>query len=324
MPEVKSVFDGLFGIAGLILWAITYLRIFKKNQISLPKSREIRKNRLKRLTLFILGVIAWLSISYALMAPRLPLGISNDKKKVNDIFFVIDISRSMLANDFKPNRLEVAKKKIEEFINLRSRDRIGLVIFSERAFTLLPLTTDHELIRKMVKKISVGILGGGTNIGDALGLAVARGALSLADNKIIVLLTDGVSNIGNMTPIQAAREAKNQGMRVYTIGVGGSESAKIPAGRGIFGTNYVTIPGGSIDLKTLKEIADITGGMTYTAGNPDALKNVFNKIDEIERTEIDISSKMLYKELYYEYFFFGVVLLLMVELLRRYFLKEAL
>ena len=175
----------------------------------------------------------------------------------------------------------------------------------------------------MVKNISVGILGGGTNIGDALGLAVARGALSLADNKIIVLLTDGVSNIGNMTPIQAAREAKKQGIKVYTIGVGGKKNAKIPAGRGIFGTNYVTIPGGSIDLKTLKEIADITGGETFTAGDPKALRNIFNRINEIERTEIDISSKMLYKELYYQYFLFGFLLLLSVEFSRRYLLKEA-
>jgi Ca-activated chloride channel family protein len=228
----------------------------------------------------------------------------------------------MEADDFKPNRLEVAKKKIEEFIKLRPKDRIGLIMFSEKAFTLLPLTTDTKLIKEMIKQIRTGLFGGGTNIGDALGLGVARAALSLAKNKIIILLTDGVSNVGNMTPLQAAEQAVKEKVKVYTIGIGGKKDARIPVGRGIFGMQYQTIPGGSIDMETLKKIAKMTKGKSYSAADDRALQNVFSDIDKLERTEIKSSGKMVYKELYYKYLLWGVVLFLCGELLRLFVLKE--
>ena len=122
----------------------------------------------------------------------------------------------MLATDFKPNRLEVAKQKISDFVALRPKDRIGIVMFSEKAFTLLPLSTDLELIQEIISEIKVGFLGSGTNIGDALALGVARAAQSLTKNKVIVLLTDGVSNVGVMTPEQATREAAEKNIKTYT------------------------------------------------------------------------------------------------------------
>jgi Ca-activated chloride channel family protein len=252
------------------------------------------------------------------------MGFAKNKIEVNDIFFVVDVSRSMLAEDFSPNRLEVAKEKIAEFVALRPTDRIGIIIFSEKAFTLLPLSTDLKLIKQMVGEIKVGgMLGSGTNIGDALGLAVARGAQSLAENKVIVLLTDGVSNVGFLTPQQAAQEAKEQGIKVYTIGIGGSRDAKIPYGRNVFGRKrYQTIPGGSIDFKTLEEIADVTSGQSFAAQDEKALKDVLSEIEKLERSEIDSSARVIYKEIYLKFLIIGVILILLSELSRRIVFKE--
>lgn len=324
MAELHHPWSIIWGIVGLLVWSIGFWNIFKSPELVVPRRFVRSMGKFKRIFVYSLGAIGWLFISYSLAGPRLPLGYADNKKEVNDIFFVVDISRSMLAEDFKPNRLEVAKDKIAEFIKLRPKDRIGIIMFSEKAFTLLPLTTDSKLIKEVLTQIKVGLFGGGTNIGDALGLSVARAAQSLAENKVIILLTDGVSNVGNMTPIQAAKEAQKENIKVYSIGIGGNRDAKIPTGRGIFGMQYQTIPGGGIDNKTLQEIAKITKGKSYAASNPKALKDVFSEIDKLERTEITSSGKMIYKELYYFYLIIGVGLLLLCEAVRRVWLKEVL
>src|SRR5690606_32519325 len=180
--------------------------------------------------------------------PKKPAGFVNDPEEVNDVIFVVDVSLSMLADDFKPNRLEVAKQKIQEFVDLRPTDRIALVMFSEKVFTLLPLTSDLKLVRQAISDLRTGFLGSGTNIGDALALGVARGLQSLAKNKVIILLTDGVSNVGTMTPLQAAEEAKNAGIKVYTIAVGGDGDARIPVPGGFGRQRFQYIPGGSFDV----------------------------------------------------------------------------
>jgi len=314
----------IIGTLGIIAWILIIFRPFKKAIIYYGDSST--KNRsISRTVIFLLGLIGWVLISISVTLPRKPIGLSNNKIKVNDIFFVVDVSRSMLAEDFRPNRLEAAKQKILEFVNLKPADRIGIIMFSERAFTLLPLSTDLDLIRRIVDEIKVGFLGMGTNIGDALALAVARGAQSLADNKAIVLLTDGVSNVGSMTPTQAAQEAADKDIRVYTIGIGGSKDAKIPLGGRAFGRKrYQTIPGGSIDTKTLQNIAKLTGGKDFIAQDSEALKDVLEEINKLEKTEIDASSRILYKELYWVFLVYGALLLLLAELLRIRFLKEEL
>ncbi len=324
MPEFQFPQNALWGVVAIIVWGISYWGIFKQPELVIPKRFVRSKSVAQRLGVFLVGLVGLGLITYALTGPRLPLGYADSTKRVNDIFFVVDISRSMLANDFKPNRLEVAKQKIKDFVKLRPKDRIGLIMFSEKAFTLLPLTTDSKLIISMIDQIRSGLFGGGTNIGDALGLAVARAAQSLADNKVIVLLTDGVSNVGNMTPLQAAEEAKKEKIKVYCIGIGGKRDAKIPLGRGIFGMQYQTIPGGSIDMETLRAIAKMTNGKSYSAADKEALQNVFDEINKLERTEIKSSGRMIYKELYYFYLFSGVFLWILAELLRRFWLKEAL
>lgn len=316
--EFFNVYYIVFGIMGLLTWSLNYFFVFRKAEIVGIDSKIQSQLKIKRLAVFIVGFIAWALISFSLMGPRKPVGFAQNKIKVNDIFFVVDVSRSMLANDFTPNRLEVAKVKIRDFVKLRPKDRIGIVMFSERAFTLLPLSTDLNLITRIIDEIKVGFLGSGTNIGDALALAVARGAQSLAENKVIILLTDGVSNVGTMTPIQAAEEAKKNNIKTYTIGIGGAKDALIPLG----GSSYQTIPGGSIDVKTLQDIARITGGKSYVARDVGALTDVLDEIERLERTEIDHSGKAVYEELYLKYLIWGVLLLILVEMSRKFLFRE--
>ncbi len=310
------------GIGCFLFWAAGYWSLFKQPQLYIPPKYSSGSLGFKRLILFVMGVLAWLCLTYSLMGPRKPLGYAEQSINVNDIFMVVDVSRSMLAEDFQPNRLEAAKRKIQEFIELKPTDRIGIIMFSEKAYTLLPLSTDLELIRQIVSEINVGFLGSGTNIGDALGLAVARGAQSIAKNKIIVLLTDGVSNVGSMTPLQAAEQAKKQNIKIYTIGVGGSKDARIPIGRGAFGKRYQTIPGGSIDIPTLRKISEITNGKSYIAQDEEALKDVLKNIGKLERTEIKTSGHIVYDERYLRYLIYGVFLLLLSEFGRRAWIKE--
>ncbi len=322
--EFSTLYNFLWGIVGLMIWTFSFFHFFKKPELLLPSGMIKKSGGVKRSIVWIIGSLGWILISYSLTQPRIPQGFAKNKIEVNDIFFVVDVSRSMLADDFKPNRLEVAKDKIADFVGLRPTDRIGLIIFSERAFTLLPLSTDLKLIKQMVGEIDVGgMLGSGTNIGDALGLAVARGAQSLAKSKVIILLTDGVSNVGFLTPIQAAEEAMKQGIKVYTIGIGGRGDAKIPYGKNIFGRQrYQSIPGGSIDFKTLETIAEKTKGKSFEAQDEKALAEVLSEIEKLEKSEINASAKIIYKELYLRFLIPGVVFVLMASFLRKYYLRE--
>jgi len=310
-------------IAGLV-WSLDFWKVFLRAQLYFPQQDHIVSGGKKvfRISLFLLGVVAWGYLSYSLMQPRKANKFSPSNIEVNDIILCIDVSRSMLAEDIRPNRLEVAKERIREFVRLRPTDRISVIIFSEKVFTLLPLTTDPALVDQVLSEISIGYLGSGTNIGDGLALSVARAVNSDTKNKVIVLLTDGVANVGTLTPLQAAEEAKKFGIKVYTIGLGTDEDAKIPVGNGIFGTQYQYIPGGSIDYKTLQEISDLTGGKFFPAKSESGLKQILDEIQQLEKTEIKINSQIIYDEQYFRYLLIGVSLLVLVELLRRFLLKD--
>lgn len=313
-----------FGVIVGLLWVLDYLKIFIRTPL-FYQTQPTKKNWFKlslRILLFLIGVVGWAFLSYSLMQPRKAQKFSPSNIEVNDIILCIDVSRSMLAEDIKPNRLEVAKDRIREFAKMRPTDRISVVIFSEKVFTLLPLTTDPALVDQVLSEISIGYLGSGTNIGDGLALSVARAVNSETKNKVIVLLTDGVANVGTMTPIQAAEEAKKYGIKVYTIGLGTDEEARIPVGNGVFGTQYQLIPGGSIDYKTLKEMSDLTGGKFYPAKSNNALKEILDDIQRLEKTEIKVSHKIVYDEKFYFYLLWGVCLIGLVELSRRIVLKD--
>jgi len=289
----------------------------------IPKKYRKKGFPVLRTLLFVAGVVGWLYISFALAGPRRPMGMDKNTIDVNDVFIVLDLSRSMMAEDLKPNRFEAAKQKVVEFTQLFPKDRIGIVIFAEKVFTLLPLSTDLELIRKMVEQIRLGPLGDGTNIGDALALAVGRLIQSQAKSKVIVLLTDGVSNVGTLTPLQAAEMAAQNHIKIYTIGIGGDKEARIPVGPNMFGVQrYQMIPGGSVDVKGLQEMASMTHGKAYMANNNRALENVLGEINKLERTQVEHSGRIIYQELYFKYLFIGVCFLLGAELGRRLLLRE--
>ncbi|MEK6625102.1 MAG: VWA domain-containing protein [Bdellovibrionota bacterium] len=309
----------IFGIIGLLIWVYYFYPMLKRKELFLPSNSRKGLRIFFRPIVCLIGIIGWGYVSYSLTLPRIPMGKSESKIEVNDIFMVMDCSRSMLADDFRPNRFEVAKKKIIEFVEMRPKDRVGIITFAERIFTLLPLTTDIELVKRVVPDINMGILGNGTNIGDALGLAVARLTLSPTKNKIIILLTDGVSNVGNLTPMQAAEEAKSQNIKVYTIGIGTDQNARIPSFRP---GQFQNIPGGSIDIETLTEISKMTGAKFYYAKDDSSLADVLADINNLERTEIKMAGVILYKELYYQYLIIGFILLLISEIARRIVIRD--
>ncbi|MBY0516201.1 MAG: VWA domain-containing protein [Bacteriovoracaceae bacterium] len=322
--EYKSPYLFILGLFVSVLWSLDYWKIIAGSLLSVGFQQGRRQSwrAITRFILFIIGLIGWGYLSYALTQPRLAKSFSPSSREVVDIVLVVDVSRSMLAEDLKPNRLEVTKRELRKFAQKRITDRVGLVIFSEKVFTLMPLSTDPDLLDKVIGDIDIGYLGSGTNIGDGLGLGVARAAESEAKNKVIILLTDGVANVGNLTPYQAAEEARKQGIRVYTIGVGSHDDAKIPVGKTVFGTQYQLIPGGSIDYKTLQEISSLTQGKFYPATDEQALERVFADIDKLEKTEIKVENQVVYNELYYSYFAIGLALILIVEVLKRAILRE--
>lgn len=312
------------GVVAAIIWSLDYWKVFQRAKLYFPLQQghvSWWKTGL-RVLLFILGIIGWAHISYSLMQPRKAEKYSPSNIEVRDIVMTIDVSRSMLADDIRPNRLEAAKEKIREFVRMRPTDRLSVIVFSEKVFTLLPLTTDPALADRVLSEISIGYLGSGTNIGDGLALSVARLVNSEAKNKVVILLTDGVANVGTMTPLQAAEEAKKYGIKVYTIGLGTDNDARIPMGTGIFGTQYQLIPGGSIDYKVLQEISDMTGGKFYPAKSDVGLQNIFKDIQSLETTEIKVNHQVVYDEQYFSYLLIGVALLFGVEVMRRLVLKD--
>lgn len=319
--EIRFYWPLLVGLILIICWSLDYWKILVKTKLYVTGDAKAQ-SKVLRISNYLLGLVALSLISFSATLPRKQLKIIPGSIEVNDIMITFDVSRSMLAEDMQPNRLEVAKNKLREFASLRPTDRIGVIIFSERVFTLLPLTTDSTLIYDIISEINVGFLGSGTNIGDALALSVARLHESETKNKIVILLTDGVNNVGNMTPIAAAETAKKFGVKVYTITLATDKDAKLPIGQGFFGMQYQTIPGGSYDLKTMKEIADITGGKTYMATSQNSLKEILDEIQNLEKTEIKSSSQAVFEELYFFYLLWGIILFISHEVLRRVVLKE--
>ncbi|MCG6914420.1 VWA domain-containing protein [bacterium BMS3Abin03] len=226
-----------------------------------------------------------------------------------DIAMVLDISGSMLAEDLKPNRLEAAKNVIDNFIKGRTSDRIGLVVFAREAFTQCPLTIDYSVLRNLLSQIHSGMIEDGTAIGNAIANGVNRLKESDAKSRIIILLTDGVNNSGEVDPISAAEIAKTFGIRIYTIGVGSRGEAPYPV-KTPFGTRYQMVPV-EIDENVLQQISSITGGEYFRATNNRTLEQIYKKIDNLEKTKIKITSYSKPKELFYGWLGGGLILLLM-------------
>jgi len=213
-----------------------------------------------------------------------------------DIVLSIDISGSMLAEDFKPNRIEASKQVARDFIEGRPNDRIGLVIFAGESFTMCPITTDHSVLMNQINSIKSGLLDDGTAIGEGLATAVARLKESQAKSKVIILLTDGVNNVGAIAPLMAGEIAETFGIRVYSVGVGSMGTAPYPIPTP-FGTQYQNMEV-QIDEEVLTQIANMTDGKYLRATNNNKLNEIFAEIDKLEKTKVEIMEFKKYAEEY--------------------------
>jgi len=238
-------------------------------------------------SLFILRLLAITLLIVALARPQDVSSRQNIEIEGIDIVMALDVSGSMLARDFDPDRLEAAKEVADDFIHRRPNDRVSLVIFSGEAFTQVPLTTDHAMITTMFKEVKSGMIEDGTAIGDGLATAASRLQDSEAISKVIILLTDGVNNSGSVDPRSAAEIAKMFGVRVYTIGVGSQGTAPYPV-QDQFGRTRMQQMEVQIDEELLKEIAATTGGQYFRAESNKKLKEIYNEIDKLEKSKIDV------------------------------------
>lgn len=262
----------------------------------------------------ILRIIAFSLLVVALARPQSTSSWENSKTEGIDIVLSLDISGSMLAEDFKPNRLEAAKDVAIQFITNRPSDRIGLVVYSRESFTQCPLTSDHPVLINLFKDVKQGMIEDGTAIGYGLATAVSRLKESNAKSRVIILLTDGENNAGEISPATAAELAQAFGIKVYTIGVGTKGMAPMPA-TDFFGRKVYRQVEVRIDEETLKQIADISGGKYFRATNKEALTKIYEEIDQMEKTELDVKK---YSKKHEEYLSFvlmaGLALLLEVIL----------
>jgi len=263
--------------------------------------------------------IFWLSIVILVIAmarPQSEHAEESVKGEGIDIFLVMDLSSSMLARDFEPDRLTVSKQVAIDFVSHRTYDRIGLAVFAGESYTQCPLTNDHEVLKEYLAGLECGELEDGTAIGMGLAAAVNRLKDSEAKSKVVVLLTDGVNNAGYIRPATAADIAKEFGIKVYTIGVGSYGQALAPVRRRTNGDYMFGITNVEIDEELLKTIATETGGKYYRAVSAEALQQVYNEIDQLEKTEVEITVYKRYQELYYWPLITGLVLLSLIFLLR--------
>jgi Ca-activated chloride channel family protein len=269
---------------------------------------------------FLFKLIAFALAIVALARPQSTSSGQNVTTEGIDIIMALDISSSMLAEDLKPNRIEAAKKVAEDFINSRPNDRIGLVVFSGESFTQCPLTTDHAVLRNLFTGIQSGMLADGTAIGEGLATAVNRIRKSTAKSKVIILLTDGVNNIGAIAPETAGEIAKTFGIRVYTIGVGTRGMAPYPF-KTPFGIQYQNIDV-QIDEAVLQKIADDTDGKYFRATNTAKLKEIYDSIDKLEKTKIAVTEFRNHTEEFYPWAF-AALLFLFADFLFRFTLFKS-
>lgn len=300
-------------IPALVAWYIFHQRDTKASlQISslkgFSKSNISIKVYLRHIP-FVLRLIIIALIIIVLARPQTTNTWKNVSSEGIDIILAIDVSGSMLARDFDPDRLEAAKNIGIKFISGRQSDRMGLVIFSGESFTLCPLTTDHASLINMFKDIKMGILEDGTAIGSGLATAISRLKDSNAISRVVILLTDGVNNRGEVAPVTAAEIAKSFGIRVYPVGIGSIGTAPYPV-QTPFGVQYQNMEV-KIDEEVLQQIADMTGGKYFRATNNKALEQVYAEIDKLERSKIEVTE---YNKREERYRIYGLIALALIAL----------
>jgi len=271
------------------------------------------RNIRSRYLLVVLRFIGIILIIISLARPQAGNKITEITSEGIDIMLVLDTSGSMQAMDFelngsRVNRLEVAKSVVREFINKRVNDRIGMVVFAEQAFTQCPLTLDYKILLSFLQNVKIGIAGDGTAIGSALGISIQRIKDLKGKSKVIILLTDGRNNLGNLSPQMAAEIARLYGIKVYTIGVGTKGEVPFLINT-IFGKRYI-YQRVDLDEETLQDIANITGGKYFRATDSEALLQIYKQIDQMEKTKVEMKTFYEYNELFHYFLIPGIISIL--------------
>ena len=266
--------------------------------------------------MFVLRLAAIGCVIVILARPQTRDRWQTEETEGTDIVLALDVSTSMLARDFRPDRFEAAKEVASKFIAGRETDNIGIVIFSGESFTLVPMTSDKAVLLNYVQDIKMGMLEDGTAIGDGLATAINRIKGGKAKSKSIILLTDGSNNTGIVAPLTAAEIARRMGVKVYTIGVGTNGEAEFPIGRNIYGKVEYQLRPVVIDEVTLKKIANTTGGAYFRATDKSTLNDIFNEIDKLEKTKMDEKQSSHTDENYLPWAL-ALLALVIVELLAR-------
>lgn len=293
----------------------------RKQQVSLAYSNNsfLKKGEVSLKTLFYRFLPLFRALSFALFVFALarPQQITAEKEyQTNgvDIVIALDLSGSMLAEDFKPeNRIVVAKQEAIKFIKGRENDRIGLVVFAKKAYTQCPLTTDYAILTQLIDQIQIGMIADGTAIGMGLATSVNRLRDSKAKSKVIILLTDGANNAGNIDPVTAAELAKAFNIKVYSICIGRGGLVPFPVNDPLFGKRYIQA-NVEIDELVLKRISDITGGLYFRARDSRALSEIYEKINKLEKSEIKVKEYRSYNELF-SLFLVPALLILLIEII---------
>ncbi|MDR0510550.1 MAG: VWA domain-containing protein [Rikenellaceae bacterium] len=286
----------------------------------LASARRSVKYYLRHLP-FVLRCAALTLLIIALARPQSSESGSNSSTEGIDIVLSLDISGSMLARDFQPDRFSAAKKVAANFIVDRANDRVGLVVFAGESVTQCPLTTDKRTLLNLLEGVKMGVVADGTAIGDGLATAVNRLKESDAKSKVIILLTDGVNNLGQISPLTAADIAKSFNIKVYTIGVGTMGMAPTPAIDMWGGVTYVPAKV-EIDEDILRQIAAKTGGQYFRATDNDKLKEIYDNINSLERNKIEVDDFTRYHELYIPFALVALALLVLEFLLQTLWLRR--
>lgn len=301
---MKFEFADIYFLLLIPLWVI--LRIFFRSHPAgiyhpmIPLMTSLPRPWRSRLFPYLEWLL-WIALTLMIIALSRPR-LSNVMEKISsegiDIVLALDISRSMLIEDMnRQNRIETAKEVAVEFVRNRVNDRLGLVLFAGKSFTQCPLTSDYALITRSIQAARTGMIEDGTAIGMGLINAVNRLRYSEAKSKVIILLTDGQNNRGEIDPLTAAGIAQALQIRVYTIGIGKDGLARIPVDDPVMGKLYIPAEV-KIDEPTLREIAVITGGKFYRATSRESLQDIYSEIDQLEKTRIEMTTLVRYRELY--------------------------
>jgi Ca-activated chloride channel family protein len=314
----------LIPIIGYQVW-----RHFSKRHTSLKFSSTTELQHLsgnwRSYGIWIAPVLQWFAFALIVVALARPQFQNTSVERTAegiDIVMALDISTSMKAEDLKPNRLEAAKNMAGDFIDKRVSDRIGLVLFARQSFTLTPPTLDYDLVKNLLSEIEMGTIQDGTAIGMGIATSVNRLKESQAKSKVIILLTDGQNNSGEIDPVTAADLASSFGIKIYSIGAGTHGTAPYPIQDPIFGDRYQDVEV-NIDEEMLTQIASMTGGSYFRATDTETLEEIYDQIDELEKTEIEEIIYTDYQDLYARFLLPGVVLLILSIASDRFFFRKA-